>query len=196
MLCTFYGEKEALKNCKNPQIIRVRADSKDEFPIDIKDYVSTLSGNISQVHRLLAEYDENRIDSGDQPLKRFQKNFLIRVLDVTKHFRKPMHLKIMFNQVKLEENYTFQIMRKFLFELSRLIEYCKCYKQKEYRFNPGLITGELRTTLLRNTSKKSAKKVNSRMTQRFDKVPNLYQVAHLRQMVKELLQNHPQEAFI
>ena len=33
------------------------------------------------------------------------------------------------------------------------------------------------------------------MIQLFDKVPNLYQVAHLRQMVKELLQNHPQEAF-
>ena len=105
-----------------------------------------------------------------------------------------MHLKIAFNQIKLEKNYTFQTMRKFLFELSRLIEYCKCYKQKEYRFNPGLITEELRT-LLRSTAKKSAKEVNSRMIQRFDKVPNLYQVAHLRQMVKELLQNHPQEAF-
>ena len=127
-------------------------------------------------------------------MTRFQKNILIRVVDVTKHFRKPMHLKIVFNQVKSEKNYTFQTMRKFLFELSRLIEYCKCYKQKEYRFNPGLITGELRT-LIRNTAKKSAKKVNSWMIQRFDKVPNVYQVAHLRQMVKELLQNHPQEAF-
>ena len=172
----------------------MRADSKNEFPIDIKEYVPTPSGNISQVYRLLAEYDENRIDSGDQPLTRFQKNFLIKVVDVTKLFRKPMHLKIVFNQVKSEKNYTFQTMRKFLFELSRLIEYCKCYKQKEYRFNPGLITGELKT-LLRNTAKKSAKEVNTRMIKRFDKVPNLYQVAHLRQMVKELLQNHPQEAF-
>ena len=152
----FTGKKKHKKYCKNPQIIRVRADSKDEFPIDIKDYVATPSGNISQVRRLLAEYDENRIDSGDQPLTRFQKNFLIRVVDVTKHFRKPMHLKIVFNQIKLEKNYTFQTMRKFLFELSRLIEYCNCYKQKEYRFNPGLITGELRT-LLRSTAKKVCK---------------------------------------
>ena len=190
----FTGKKKHKKFCKKPQIIRVRADSKDDFPIDIKEYVPTPSGNISQIHRLLAEYDENRIDAGDQPLTRFQKNFLIRVVDVTKLFRKPMHLKIVFNQVKSEKNYTFQTMRKFLFELSRLIEYCKCYKQKEYRFNPGLITGELRT-LLRSTSKKSAKEVNSTMIHRFDNVPNLYQVAHLRQMVKELLQNHPSEAF-
>ena len=166
----FTGKKKHKKSCKNPQIIRVRADSKDEFPIDIKDYVPTPSGNISQVHRLLAEYDENRSDSGDQPLTRFQKNFLIKAVDVTKHFRKPMHLKIVFNQVKSEKNYTFQTMRKFLFELSRLIEYCKCYKQKEYRFNPGLITGELRT-LLRNTAKKSAKEVNSRMMTADDDPP-------------------------
>ena len=33
------------------------------------------------------------------------------------------------------------------------------------------------------------------MIHRVDKLPNLYQVAHLRQMVKELLQNHPQETF-
>ena len=33
------------------------------------------------------------------------------------------------------------------------------------------------------------------MVQRFDKVPNLYQNARLRLMVKELLQNHPQDAF-
>ena len=66
-------EEKHKKSCTNPQIIRVRADSKDEYPIDIKDDVPTTSGNISQVHRLLADYDENRIDAGDQPLTRFQK---------------------------------------------------------------------------------------------------------------------------
>ena len=73
-------------------------------------------------HRLLF-YDEYRVDAGEQPLTPFGKNFLIRVVDVTKLFRKPMHLKIVFNQVISEKNYTFQTMRKFLFELSRLIEY-------------------------------------------------------------------------
>ena len=73
----FTGKKKHNKSCKNPQITRVRADSKDEFPIDIKDYVPKLSRNISQVHRLLAEYDENRIYSGDQPLTRFQKKLPI-----------------------------------------------------------------------------------------------------------------------
>ena len=33
------------------------------------------------------------------------------------------------------------------------------------------------------------------MKQRFDKVPNLYQITHLRQIVKEILQTHPQEPF-
>ena len=186
------------RNTKNPaKILKLfvcEQIPRTNFQLISNQLIPTPSGNISQVRRLLAEYDENRIDAGDQPLTRFQKNFLIRVVDVTKLFRKPMHLKIVFNQVKSEKNYTFQTMRKILLELSRLIEYCKCYKQREYRFNPGLITGEWRT-LLRNTAKKLAKEVNSRMIQRFDKVPNLYQVAHLRQMVKELLQNHPQEAF-
>ena len=187
----FTGKKKHKKSCKNPQIIRVRADSKDKFPVDTKEYVPTPSGNISQVNRSFGEYDENRFDSGDQLLSRFQMNFLIRVVDVTKLFRKPMHLKIVFNQVKYENNYTSHTMRKFLFELSRLLEFCKCNKQKEYRC---LITGELRT-LLRSPAKKSAKEVNSRMIHRFDKVPNLHQVAHLRQMVKDFLQNHPSEAF-
>ena len=190
----FTGKKKHKNSCKNPQIICVRADSKDEFPIDIKKYVPTPSGSIYYVHRSLEEFDENGIDAGGQPLTRFQKNFLIRVVDVRKHFRKQMHLAIKFNQVKSERNYTFQTMRKFLFELSRLIEYCKCYKQKEYRLNPSLITGELRA-LLRNTAKKSAKEINNRVIHRFDKIPNMYQVAHPRQMVEELLQNHPDEAF-
>ena len=98
----FTGKKKHKQSCKNPRIIRVRAASKDEFPIDIKEYVPTLSGNISQVSRLLAMYDENRMDSGDQPLTRFQKNFLIRGMNVTKLFRKPMHLKIFFNHDKSE----------------------------------------------------------------------------------------------
>ena len=190
----FTGRKRHKKSCKNLQIIRVRADSEDEFPVDIKEYVPTPPGNISQVDRLLAEYDANRFYSGDQPVTPFQKNFLIKVVDVTNLFRKPMHLTIVFNQVLSEKKYTFQTIRKFLFELSRLIEFCKCYNWKEYSFNHCLITGEMRT-LLQSPSKKSAKEVNSRMIHRFDKVPNLYQVAHLRQMVKELLQNHPSKAF-
>ena len=69
----FTGKKKHKKYCRNCQIIRVRADSKDEFPIDIKEYAPSPSGNISQDHRLLTEFDENRIDAGDQHLTRFQK---------------------------------------------------------------------------------------------------------------------------
>ena len=80
-------------------------------------------------------------------------------------------------------------MRKFLFELSGLIDYCKHYKQKQNRFNPDLITGELRT-LLQSRAKQSAKeptckrRINNRIILRFDKLPNLYRFGHLREMVK------------
>ena len=190
----FTGKKKHKITCKNPSIIRVRADSKEEFPADLKEFVPTPSGNIRQVHDLIDEYDKNRIECGDQPLTRFQKNFLIRVVDDTKFFRKALHLKVTYQRVKEQKNYTHQTMRKFLFELARLVEYSKCYKMKEYRFNAGMITGELKT-LLRSSAKKASKEVNTRMIKRFDKVPSLYQVAHLRKMVKELLNDHPQEAF-
>ena len=41
--------------------------------------------------------------------------------------------------------------------------------------------------LLKETPKEAPKKVNQGMQSRFDLVPNLYQVSHDRQMVKEML---------
>ena len=187
--CSFYvrftGKKNKhKKSCKNPHIFCERADSEDEFPVDIKEYVPTPPKCIVYSQSTM----KTKLIQGPT-LDTLPKNFLIRVVDVTKHFRKSMHLKIVLNLVKCEKNYTIQTKRNFHFELSRLIEYCKCYKQKKYSFNPDFITGELRT-LLRSTAKKP-QKMSTAGCYKFDKVPNLYQVAHLRQMVKELLQNHP-----
>ena len=116
----------------------------------------------------------------------FQRSFLAQMLDGTSFVKKTGNVKITILRIKVKNKYTFQSMRKLLFEFNRFLEFCDPYKQKEMRFNMNLLRGEVKT-VLRKTSKEETKEVNQRMQSRFDLVPNLYQVSHLRQMVKEML---------
>ena len=58
----------------------------------------------------------------------------------------------------------------------------------------ALFKGEVRN-VLKKTAKEASKEVNRRMQARFDSVPNLYQVSHLRQMVKEILGQNVYSSF-
>ena len=71
-------------------------------------------------------------------------------------------------------------------DLLRMIDFLKAYKSKEFQLNDFLVEGTVRT-LLRKTAKKAAPKVNRRSVKKISTVPSLYQVAHLRQDVQEML---------
>ena len=158
----------------------------DEFPPNLLNGMPSCPGKGKTTHKLLDDYDDNRSEAGDQKISRFQRSFLAQMLDGTSFLKKPGNVKSTFRRVKLEKKYTFQTMRKLMFEFNRFLEFCNSYKQKEMRFNMNMMRGEVKT-LLRKTSKEASKEVNQRMQSRFDLVPNLYQVSHLRQMVKEML---------
>ena len=124
----FTGKNKSKKSCKNPQILRnLRMNflltSKSMYPHHLETSLKCIVYSQSTL--------KTKLIQGTNPSHASKKNFLIRVVDVTKQFGKSMHLKIVLNLVKCEKNYTIQTKRKFHFELSRLIEYCKCYKQKK-----------------------------------------------------------------
>ena len=166
----------------------------DEFPSHFRFDIPGIRGKTFNHHKLLDEYDENRNEAGDENMTRFQKTFLAQILSGTSFLRKPEAVKSTFYRIKSEKNYTFQTMRKLMFEFNRFLEFCNSYKQKELRFNMALFKGEVRN-LLKKTAKEASKEVNRRMQARLDSVPNLYQVSHLRQMVKEMLGQNVYSSF-
>ena len=190
----FTGKKKHKKNCRKHEIIKVNPKSMDEFPSHFRFDIPGIRGKTFNHHKLLDEYDENRNEAGDENMTRFQKTFLAQILSGTSFLRKPEAVKSTFYRIKSEKNYTFQTMRKLMFEFNRFLEFCNSYKQKELRFNMALFKGEVRN-LLKKTAKEASKEVNRRMQARFDSVPNLYQVSHLRQMVKEMLGQNVYSSF-
>ena len=159
----------------------------DEFPSHFRFDIPGIRREKSLNHpKVLEEYDENRNEAGDQNMTRFQKTFLAQIRSGTSFLRKPEAVKSTFSRIKSEKNYKFQTMRKLMFEFNRFLEFCNSYEQNELRFNMALFKEEVRN-LLKKTAMEASKEVNRRMQARFDSVPNLYQVSHLRQMVREML---------
>ena len=97
-----------------------------------------------------------------------------------------MKIKGALGQIQKQKKYTYQTMRKLMFELLRMVEFLKAYKAKELRINGALVEGTIRT-LLRKTAKKAAQEVNERSVKKFSNVPCLNQVAYLRKDVLEML---------
>ena len=97
-----------------------------------------------------------------------------------------MKIKGALGQIQKQKKYTYQTMRKLMFELLRMVEFLEAYKAKELRINGPLVEGTIRT-LLRKTAKKAAQEVNERSVKKFSNVPSLYQVAYLRKDVLEML---------
>ena len=183
----FTGKKKHKKCCRKHEIIKVNPKSKDDFPSLFHfDIPGTRRGKSLNHHELLDEYDENRNEAGDQSLTCFQKTFWAQIQSGTSVLRKPDALKSTFYRINSENNYTFQIMPKLLFELNRFLEFRNSYKHKDLRFNMALLNEEVRN-LLKKTAKEVLNEVNRRMQDKFHSVPSISQVSHRRQMAEEML---------
>ena len=193
-LTRFTGKKKHKKKCKQHDIVQVDRNSVNNFPVKLKLEASMYLNQAANHPDLIQHYDDNRFEAGDPALTRFQKTFLNEVLLGTAFFRKPLDLKKCLKEIQKKRNYTFQTVRKLLFELSRFIDFCDSYKQKELRFNSNLMKGEVKT-LLKKTAKEAAKEINIRAQKRFSQVPSLYEVSHVRQLVKEALGQSEYDTF-
>ena len=115
---------------------------------------------------LQEEYNINREEGGDPELTRFQRNFLTAVLRRTQFLRVLLKINGALGQIQKQKKYTYQTMRKLMFELLRMVEFLKAYKAKELRINGPLVEGTIKT-LLRKTAKKAAQEGNERSVKKF-----------------------------
>ena len=151
----FTGKGKHLKLCKKPAIVRVKATCTNDFPESLKESsIWNANSGTGKATSLLEEYNINREEGGDPELTRFQRNFLTAVLKGTQFLRVRLKIKGALGQIQKQKKYTYQTMRKLMFELLRMVEFLKAYKAKELRINGPLVEGTIRT-LLRKTAKKS-----------------------------------------
>ena len=143
--------------------MRVKATCTNDFPESLKDasiwyWLQNANSGTGKATSLLEEYNINREEGGDPQLTRFHRTFLTAVLKGTQFLRVPMKIKGALGQIQKQTKYTYQTMRKLMFELLRMVEFLKAYKAKELRINGALVEGTIRT-LLRKTAKKPPKKL-------------------------------------
>ena len=104
----------------------------DEFPSHFRfDIPGIRRGKSLNLHKLLEEYNGNRNEAGDQNMTRIQKKFLAQILSGTSFLRKPEAVKSTFYRIKSEKNYTFQTMRKLMFEFNRFLEFSTPINKKD-----------------------------------------------------------------
>ena len=161
-LIRFTGKGKHLKLCRKPAIVRVKATCTTDFSESLNDAsIWNANSGTGRATSLLEEYNNNREEGGDPELTRFQRNFSTAILRGTQFFREPLKIQGALGQI--QKKYTYQTMRKLMFELLRMVDFLKAYKAKEPRIKGPLVEGTIRT-LLRKAAKKPPKKLTKEVS--------------------------------